>query len=1301
MSGYVKKIYIGSITFIALVVAVIAGLWGYLHTDHAHRVIEESLSKRIPGSVSFESLRVALLRGSLDVKHVRLKDSAGVTLAGFDHLHVAIEWMPLLRGNLTVTSLLLEKPWSNLRSDEEGTLNLAAAVVFEEQDIKVQPEERAPFILPLNIIIEECRIHRGAVHFEKSNSHLTGALQGIDLTLRADTLQQSGNIQITVPAGHISTPRIRTDIHGIELNARMQNGHVKPFTINLVTTPVRIVLSGTADDIFTEPHVNITADILASLSELGKALNTASALTGDTTIRLTARGPLNNPDASLHLTYTGGVLFGNRIDRVDAACSLADRHLAIDPSRVQRRNGSVTVKGSADLKDAFPEGFLSATTHLESLSYELSLEGRNIQPEALRSDLKGLQGEIDSIASLRGRGISLDTLAAKLMLRAEAKGFTVNRIARAIDCSLKGSATLTGGTAQITQCTLTAGATNLEAEGSFNTTTHAIDARVNLTAPDLAGSLSPFGIANVIGTADLAATIDGPVTQPRFDFKLRGNNIRVRNVSIGGVRLAAHLDKSGRLTVPECIITNGGSMFRAEGSAAVYNPATGRAPADPEFSVHIDGRSIDLEDFTTEMKGLLSLTADLSGTLQAPSGSIRVSGSSFIIAGQKIDKIEAFTSMDGHRILCDPVRVFVTPDEFLEGTGWVSLDHTYSFSLTSGGISLHNIEATRTQGAVDGVAVFDIKGEGRIDTPRGTGVFRLKDIRILEKKFDDFTATVNLADHVVHATCRHDFDLDASYNLKDRYFAATAVFDSTDLSSYFTVAGKSALGGTLSGTIEARGHADRIKGLHAEVNLEHVDLYYKNEKIMDSNNMRLVVGDGGLTTSGCTIDFPGSGQVTLTGTGMLDGSLSFGAEGTIPLHIISLFSDDISDITGSALFRARVNGTIEKPLVNADIVLRDIGIAVPALSTSKFSGISGSIRMTTHMLTLENIRGKLGDGSFELGGTIGLVGMQPARVMITAGAAALPVGVEDTLDMLLNANLRIEGIPDKSSIVGEITILEGTYYKDINLSLLTGIGEKKRGIAPAAQELTHPLLKNMALDISIKGRNPFIVDNNLAALAINPDFRIVGTLNNPIIRGRGSVESGTITYQRKTFTIKKGIVDFVNPYKIEPSLDIVSEVTVRQWLITLAVSGTPEHMAFKLTSNPSEEHEDILSLLLLGRTTGELIAGEGGTAKSTEQILAEMVAATFGDDIKKATDLDIFEVETVTDDSEDTNRIKVTIGKELSRRMTVKYSVETEEGAVVQRATAEYKLLENILISAFEDTEGVFGGELQFRLEFR
>jgi len=70
-------------------------------------------------------------------------------------------------------------------------------------------------------------------------------------------------------------------------------------------------------------------------------------------------------------------------------------------------------------------------------------------------------------------------------------------------------------------------------------------------------------------------------------------------------------------------------------------------------------------------------------------------------------------------------------------------------------------------------------------------------------------------------------------------------------------------------------------------------------------------------------------------------------------------------------------------------------------------------------------------------------------------------------------------------------------------------------------------------------------------------------------------------------------------------------------------------------------------------------------------------------------------------DQEDADDVNITVGKELSKRMTLKYGVGTKNGETVQSAITEYKFYENVLMNAFRDTDGDFGGELMFRLEMR
>ncbi|MFP4571584.1 MAG: translocation/assembly module TamB domain-containing protein, partial [Desulfobacterales bacterium] len=71
------------------------------------------------------------------------------------------------------------------------------------------------------------------------------------------------------------------------------------------------------------------------------------------------------------------------------------------------------------------------------------------------------------------------------------------------------------------------------------------------------------------------------------------------------------------------------------------------------------------------------------------------------------------------------------------------------------------------------------------------------------------------------------------------------------------------------------------------------------------------------------------------------------------------------------------------------------------------------------------------------------------------------------------------------------------------------------------------------------------------------------------------------------------------------------------------------------------------------------------------------------------------------DGTESDNGVRVTVGKELSRRLTVKYGVERKSGEMVRQTTGIYRLLENLTANAYHDNEGSFGGEMRYRLEFR
>ena len=105
---------------------------------------------------------------------------------------------------------------------------------------------------------------------------------------------------------------------------------------------------------------------------------------------------------------------------------------------------------------------------------------------------------------------------------------------------------------------------------------------------------------------------------------------------------------------------------------------------------------------------------------------------------------------------------------------------------------------------------------------------------------------------------------------------------------------------------------------------------------------------------------------------------------------------------------------------------------------------------------------------------------------------------------------------------------------------------------------------------------------------------------------------------------------------------------------------------------------------------------------SPRQMLADVLAGSVQKDIKDATGLDVVALEYhEAKDPEASDEVKVTLGKELSRRVAVRYDMQTKNAKVIRKMITEYKFLEKLIVNAFQDTEGHYGGGIQFRLEFR
>ena len=809
------------------------------------------------------------------------------------------------------------------------------------------------------------------------------------------------------------------------------------------------------------------------------------------------------------------------------------------------------------------------------------------------------------------------------------------------------------------------------------------------------------------GRFDGRLQLGGTPSSPTAVLELTGRDIRGQGA--GADRLDADLRLANdHLTIDRLRLQRRTSSITAGGDIALLVPGSLRLTADPAFDLTVDANRFDPADFYPgPVGGRLALAGRLTGSLDAPAGTFHLTGEDLDIAGQPVARVDIAGQFRDRRLWIDPFVADIAPDAALTVTGSIGLDRTLDLAARAEKIPVARIEILRDIVPGDGRLDLTATAGGRLENPDIDGRLTVSEVMLGDQRVDDIHLDVSLHDMQARAVGRLNFALDAACNLRGGDFDARLKFDRTELAAYFKAAGQPALNGTLTGRVNARGNIRNMAGAVVDANVNRLRLFHGTTPLVRSEGMALNLAGGLLSVPSTRLQVFSTGRIDLSGQARLGGAVDFSVDGRVPLANLAVLDERLGDLAGGLTLSAKLAGTVDKPQIDARVDLEKVSMTVPG-TAQRIQNLNGRLSLTDARLGIDRLTGRLDTGTFSLEGTVDHDRFSPTHVDLTAHAQALPIEVPDTISLLLNGDVRLTGNQRRADARGKITILEGLYDRDVKINLLTLAAARQRHIEPETPPLTVPWFETVLLDIDVGYRQPFLVENNLAQLEIAPDLKLGGSLARPILSGRAQVRSGTLTFQGKTFDVKKGVVDFVNPYKTQARIDIESQATISAWTVFLSIQGTPDNLDLKLSSVPEQTPADILSIILFGKPTAELVAGGGGGKRTTSQIMAEMIADTFGEDIKKRVGVDILEVTSTADDTagngttqEGAGGVKVTVGEHLSDRMTVKYSVETKAGEVVQRAITEYQLLEHLLVSGFQDTQGVYGSELVLRIEFR
>ena len=227
-----------------------------------------------------------------------------------------------------------------------------------------------------------------------------------------------------------------------------------------------------------------------------------------------------------------------------------------------------------------------------------------------------------------------------------------------------------------------------------------------------------------------------------------------------------------------------------------------------------------------------------------------------------------------------------------------------------------------------------------------------------------------------------------------------------------------------------------------------------------------------------------------------------------------------------------------------------------------------------------------------------------------------------------------------------------------------------------------------------------------AELEAEAALRVRGTWEHPIILGHIHVLSGELLFHGNRYRVARGDINFSNPFRLDPVINVEATTTIQQYEITLNFTGSSSKLTLAYRSDPPLPGNDIVTLLALGQTSTEgTTRSAGNTQTSTagaSALLSEAVSSQVGGRLEKLFGITNFRVDPALTTVGSTNQnaaARVTVQQRVTRNMTITYvsNVGSTQEQVIQ---FEYNVNRNISIVALRDYNGTFGIDIKIKKRF-
>jgi translocation and assembly module TamB len=1212
-----------------------------------------------------------------------------------DHMGLQVTISSLLHRTWYLSDVRIDHPVVRVFVDSRGVDNLPQTKTNSQSHTSV-----------FDLGVRHLLLDRGEIYYNNRKSVLNADVHDFNLQSKFATAEKQYSGTLAYRDGRITLENLNPMVHSLEAQF---SATPQAFTLQratLTSGASQFVLAATVQD-YAHPRLQANYQAILDTGELQRIMKNPSLPVGV----IHAAGSMqyaSQPDRPMLALLTAGGELSSRgltvrtpslrveIRDLGARYSLAHGNLEVRNMRGRMLGGNFS--GDLTMRDlaGASRSNLKATLRGVSLSQLKSLTN---SPALQRA---GLDGAVNATADAAW-GKTFNDLVARADASIQGQlapagskplplngGLHITYAAASKEISLRQSYLWTPQSS-LTLNGSVGDRSNLQVEMQSRDL-HELEVVVDALQTPSAGQPASAQALGLYGSGTFSGTVRGTANAPELSGQLNAANLRLKGSSWRTLRTNLQVS-------PSVASLQNGDAEPLDGGRITFNIRAGLrhwsfSKTSP-LEASLNASRINVADLTklagSQMPVAGTLTADVSinGTELNPAGHGSLSLTHGKIGSEPVQSLKANFQGTGNDVHAN-LAVQIAAGSANAVLTYYPREQRYDAQLQSTGIHLEQLQTVKERNLqLAGILTLTASGHGTLANPEVQASAQIPSLQMRDQSISGLTLQATVANHVAN------FALDSrvintavqgrgTVDLAGNYFANASLDTQTIPLGPLVALYAPSLAGDLSGNTEIhatlRGPLKDKSLLEAHVTLPQLNISYRNTvKLAEASPIHIDFSNGVLELRRAAIRGTGT---DLQFEGRIPTSSSAPASllllGTVDLRLAQMLDPEVSS-SGQLRFDINSYGQRADPNVQGKVEIVNANFATGSAPIGLQNG-NGVLTLTKDRLNITQFRGTVGGGTVSASG--GVVYRPSVQFDLALAANGIRMLYPETVRSALNGNLALSGSTQAALLRGQVRITGLSFTPDFDLSDFVNqfSGEST---PPPAQGFS----QNLQLDVGLQSVTGINLQSRELSLDGTANLHVTGTAAEPVILGRVNLNGGDLIYQKNRFVLQSGTIDFSNPSRTQPVMNVSVSTTIQQYNIQARFWGPLDQLHTNYASDPALPPADIINLVAGGQTTEAAAANPMPGYLGAESFIASQVSGQVTSRLAKVAGISQLSIDPVLGSNQQGVGARVAVQQKVTSKIYVTFASDTTS-TQSEEIKLEYQLSPRVTVNAVRNQNG-------------